>query len=403
MTAYDFPSSPIDGQLYPSEVAVGQTQYRYSSTSGAWLINTPDQKFNQKIVSLTAPTSRTDGSPLQANDEWFKNDTGATFLYYAEGGPGQWLQTNVGVTVSPVTANDFIFQARLSIHATDALSGGSGGSIYLHPYNGNRVGLFNTTDQRWILHEVTSPILFNIGTCTDNLPYDLFLYLDSGSLVLEKVAWTDALSRTSTLAEQDGIKVKSSAPDRRYVGTFFSRGSNTIEVTDTIINQTYNAGFQTAIGYIGLINHYNSVPWSVTKSDFSTAARQLQNSTSLYTTTPTLMYASINSGAYSKFAFAGTGFRDRSVDLDATYCIYRSTGAFLDAAWHRTWVNPATLAGSDFIGGRTAGTTDGNAKPTANTTSYSPVRGYNTVAIIGHDQTNSMVYSSCSMTVKGWY
>src|SRR4029077_7974564 len=49
------------------------------------------------------------------------------------------------------------------------------------------------------------------------LPYDVFIV--DGTLALELVAWTNATTRATALALQDGIPCKSGALTRRYLGT----------------------------------------------------------------------------------------------------------------------------------------------------------------------------------------
>lgn len=93
-------------------------------------------------------------------------------------------------------------------------------TLYLTPYDGNIVGLYNTGTSSWEmknLAEISATI-----PSTTNTNYDVFVYDNSGTLTLEFVAWTNSGAGTSTrtaLGNQDGIKVKSGEVNKRYVGS----------------------------------------------------------------------------------------------------------------------------------------------------------------------------------------
>lgn len=252
---YDFPASPTNGQLYPAVAATGQSQYQYNSSIGAWdLVTSPF------ITSLVA----------------------------------------------------YQFQARASISNTDPVGTGTTSTIYLHPFNGNAIGLFNTTTSKWDIHYLTSVISFAVGTMTDNLPYDLFIYDNSGTLTIEKVAWTNASTRATALVTQNGVYVKTGELNKRYFATCFSKGSNTIQVDNGVINVAYNVTYYNDIAYCGLINYYNAVPIIINKLD--TAVNQLQNGNGLVPSTSVVMNYNANNPNISKFEYATTGLKNKLVN-----------------------------------------------------------------------------------------
>lgn len=140
----------------------------------------------------------TDGQVLTA-------DSGeATGLIWADaaggGGIGTFegrltLSTGVPVTTSDVTA------------AT---------TLYLTPYNGNKISLYDGSSA-WSLHDLTE-ISLSISGLTADTNYDIFVY-DSSGLTLEAVAWTNATTRATALALQNGVYVKTGTTVRRYAGT----------------------------------------------------------------------------------------------------------------------------------------------------------------------------------------
>ena len=97
-------------------------------------------------------------------------------------------------------------------------------TIYYTPHIHDRIGLYNTTDAVWEPFTFTEASLVTTGF-TASLPHDLFVYDNSGTLTLDAVAWTSVTARTTALAEQDDVKVKSGATNRRYVGTVYVNAS----------------------------------------------------------------------------------------------------------------------------------------------------------------------------------
>lgn len=116
------------------------------------------------------------------------------------------LTTGVPVTTSDVTA------------AT---------TIYCCPYKGNRIALYDGST-RWNIRSSTQFSLA-VGTLTANRPYDVFCYDNAGTPTLEFTSWTSDTARTTALAYQDGVLVKSGATTRRYLGTFWTTSTTTTQ------------------------------------------------------------------------------------------------------------------------------------------------------------------------------
>lgn len=94
-----------------------------------------------------------------------------------------------------------------------------------------------TVDTLALNHTTTSPLV------TGKLPYDIFVYNNSGSLALELLAWTDNLTRATALTTQDGVDVKSGATTRRYAGTLMTTltvGQSEFSVARRQLWNTYN-------------------------------------------------------------------------------------------------------------------------------------------------------------------
>lgn len=112
-------------------------------------------------------------------------------------------------------------------------------NVYFTPYGGNRVALY--TSSQWQLYTFTEKTLA-LGTLTNDLPYDVFLYDNAGTLTLESLAWSSKTARATALATQDGVLVKSGAADRKYLGTFHTTATTTTEdsYTKRLLYSYYN-------------------------------------------------------------------------------------------------------------------------------------------------------------------
>ena len=97
-------------------------------------------------------------------------------------------------------------------------------TLYLTPYIGNRIALYNGTS--WDVIE-SNEVNISLSTVAADTNYDVFAYNNSGTVTLELLAWTSSgagtSARATALAYQEGVLVKSGTATRRYVGTI--RGS----------------------------------------------------------------------------------------------------------------------------------------------------------------------------------
>ena len=99
-------------------------------------------------------------------------------------------------------------------------------SIYFALYGGNRVALFDGS--KWKVYSFAE-LTLALGTLTSDLPYDVFLYDNAGTLTLELLAWTNATTRATALTAQNGVLAKTGALTRRYLGTFYTTSTTATE------------------------------------------------------------------------------------------------------------------------------------------------------------------------------
>ena len=192
----------------------------------------------QVVADLPAYTGHT-AADVALDDELPGYDTSAAanrkFAIQRVGGilpapPGGRLTATSGV---PVTTGDV----------------GGATTLYYTPYLHNRIDLWDGT--RWVT--VTfSETSMALGTMTSGGVYDVFAYLSSGALALEKLAWSSATARATEATLQDGRYCKSGDKTRLYLGTFRAATASVCE--DSNANR-------------GLWNNYNRRPRALVRRE----------------------------------------------------------------------------------------------------------------------------------------
>lgn len=123
-------------------------------------------------------------------------------------------------------------------------------NIFFTPYKGTNIALYDGTTN-WGLFPFTERTLA-LGTLTNDLPYDVFIYNNAGTITLEALAWTSKTVRATALVLQDGVWSKTGALTRRYLGTFHTTSTTTTE--DSLTKRL-------------LWNYYNRVPRALLRND----------------------------------------------------------------------------------------------------------------------------------------
>lgn len=143
------------------------------------------------------------------------------------------LSAEVGIT-HPGIAN-----IRLSLDANTPIESGDRlliSNVWLHPYNGNKLSLFDLSKQRWVLREVTNIYKKGLEGLAANTNYDIFAYYlsASDSIDLEFVIWPDSKAGAAppNLPQKDGVKIKSSTePNKRLVGCLRTTEAGKCEIS----------------------------------------------------------------------------------------------------------------------------------------------------------------------------
>ena len=190
----------------------------------------------------SAPFIVTSGSAVVSNLDADKVDgyqaSELAVLAEAETVSGAWAFTGVATLTSPqintTLASASLFsgfcQGRLTLTSgtpvtiTDVTAATT---MYFTPYKGNLIALYDGS-ATWTVYPFTERSLA-LGTLTDDLPYDVFAYDNSGTVTLEFTAWTNGTTRATALTTQNGVLVKTGATTRRYLGTFRTDTTTTTE------------------------------------------------------------------------------------------------------------------------------------------------------------------------------
>lgn len=138
-------------------------------------------------------------------------------------------------------------------------------TLYFSPFDGNTIGLYNTTSTQWDLLSF-SEVSLSLTSLTALKNYDIFGYNSSGTLVLDYTEWTDDDDRATALTRQNGVLVKTGELNKRYLGTIRTMDTGgTIHTRDTIASRLvwnyYNRKPMNLYSYINGNVAYTTQAW----------------------------------------------------------------------------------------------------------------------------------------------
>jgi len=169
--------------------------------------------MQEEASAPSTPSSGKWKAYFKSDGFYIIDDTGAETGPFGTGGgttiPGGRLTLTSG---TPVTTTDVT----------------SSTNVYYTPFVHNSIQLWDGA--KWSTITFTQ-VTLALGTVTSGLPYDVFGYLSSGSLALEKLAWTNGTTRATAITLQDGRYCKSGDKTRLYLGSFYT--ISTTQTADT--------------------------------------------------------------------------------------------------------------------------------------------------------------------------
>jgi hypothetical protein len=93
----------------------------------------------------------------------------------------------------------------------------SSGFVYLTPDRGNRIALY-VNDYGWRIYPF-GELNLDLSVYGADKNLDVFIHDNAGTLTLSAVEWSNDTLRATAIVRQDGVWVKSGAPEYRYLGT----------------------------------------------------------------------------------------------------------------------------------------------------------------------------------------
>jgi hypothetical protein len=148
-------------------------------------------------------------------------------------------------------------------------------TVYWSPYQGNRIALYDGA--QWSVYSF-SQLSLALGVDAADTNYDLFAYINSGAVAIERLAWTNATTRATGLTLQDGVLVKSGAATRRYLGTYrttSAAGQCEDSVTKRFVWNYYNRTLRT------LLKSEGTNSWTYTTANYQQANASTANQVAL--------------------------------------------------------------------------------------------------------------------------
>lgn len=146
-----------------------------------------------------------------------------TFLWDGEGVISDTVRTMREYEAMRNSVCPSICCGRLSASASAAVPEGdlsTSAAVYFHPWQGNQIGLYVGTD--WEVFTFTRRSLALSELENKNVPHDIFMRATKNGLVLTASAWASVSARSVSIGEVNGIRVLSSDPEQRYLGTIMT-------------------------------------------------------------------------------------------------------------------------------------------------------------------------------------
>lgn len=107
--------------------------------------------------------------------------------------------------------------------------------LYVHPYKGNIVTLWNPSTTKWDVYQISSTLSFPLNCPNANRNYDIYLYRENDQFKVEFVEWAGGAAGSEpgsglpSRAYRDGTAVKVNEPQKRLVGCLRTTGINQSE------------------------------------------------------------------------------------------------------------------------------------------------------------------------------
>lgn len=271
-------------------ISVSDLAYNATTWDGVTNVAPSQNAVRDKIQAMVSDTAYgvgwngvTDVAPSQ-NAVYDKIETVVSDASYGTAFNGSTLGVSQNALYDHLEASRGLAgNCRLSLSSTDPMPATITGvnTLYLLPYKGNRVAIYDTANTRWKTMTFSSASV-SVAAVTANQTYDVYAYDNSGTLAIELLAWSTNTVRATALVLQDGVHVKSGDTSRRYVGTVYVDASNQLATQLTSDGTGAIARWQ-------VFNFLNPISIDISKTD---------SAGSTYSYTTNTIRAVNNSSAY---------------------------------------------------------------------------------------------------------
>lgn len=125
---------------------------------------------------------------------------------------------------------------RISTSPTDPLAEGDTNTIYLHPYIGNMISLFDGS--KWKSKQFSSTLALSASSVSADVNYDIYVYLNNNDGLSFEYS---ARNNNEPISIQDTVYCKYNDKTRRYIGSVRKLGSSfRNNVNNRLVFNAYN-------------------------------------------------------------------------------------------------------------------------------------------------------------------
>lgn len=132
-----------------------------------------------------------------------------------------------------------LMNIRMSLSLTDPITPGNGlasNTLYIHPYNGNNVSLYNTTKNVWEIRTFPSVISRSLQGLASNTNYDVYLSYNTttNNFEVSFETWGTQIpgaTPPNTAIAIDGVLVKNDNFGRRLIGCLRTTNAGQTEIS----------------------------------------------------------------------------------------------------------------------------------------------------------------------------
>lgn len=132
-------------------------------------------------------------------------------------------QTQIDDIKTAIGGNPSLNGIRLSYSSTTAAPISdikNATTLYIHPYKGNTITLYNISTNKWDLYPISGINTSSLSTLLGNTNYDIYLFAQNGTFNVEYVAWPSSVAGDPAPARSyiDGVPVKPGEYNKRLIG-----------------------------------------------------------------------------------------------------------------------------------------------------------------------------------------